>query len=202
MVFLSTNYCLFLLRFVNWASIAEFLRYARPVVNQRCVSPQAFSARQSLLLSFLVTVAVAALGFGLNSFLFREGIPRRDLMLMSSSIIGIVAGLLFYQFLRNERIKHEVVQQRMRTIAELNHHIRNALQVIRYAGGSKSSSDASQLQLINEAVARIDWALREVLPKYPVGAPVEKTRSESAVPAFSSAVVDDFVLRHKEARPQ
>ncbi|HEY6971082.1 MAG TPA: hypothetical protein VJA94_17865 [Candidatus Angelobacter sp.] len=121
---------------------------------------------------------------------------------MGSSIIGIVAGLLFYQFLRNERIKHEIVQQRMRMIAELNHHIRNALQVIRYAGGSKSSSDASQLQLINEAVARIDWALREVLPKYPVGPPVEKTGNQNDLPAFSSAVVDDFVLRHKEARPQ
>ena len=171
-------------------------------MNHKLSSLQAFSARQSLLLSFVVTVAVAALGFGLNSLLFREGVPRRDLILMSSSIIGIVAGLLFYQFLRNERMQHEIMQQRMRTIAELNHHIRNALQVIRYAGGAKSSSDASQLQLINEAVARIDWALREVLPKYPVGPEVERIGSQSGVPAFSSTVVDDFVLRHKEARPQ
>jgi len=146
--------------------------------------------------------AVAALSFSLNAWLFREGVPRKDLILASSLIIGMVTGWLFHQFLKNERNKQEMVQQRMRTIAELNHHIRNALQVIRYAGGSKSSSDASQLQLINEAVARIDWALREVLPKYPVGAPVEKTRSQTdaSVPAFSSAVVDDFVLRHRDMR--
>jgi len=149
-------------------------------------------------------IVVAAVGFVLDSFLIHEGIPRKDLMLASNLITGAVAGLLFYQFFRNERNKQEVVQDRMRTIAELNHHIRNALQVIRYAGGSKTTSDASQLQLINEAVARIDWALREVLPKYIVGPTVaDKTssRTDSSVAAFSSAVVDDFVLRHKETRP-
>jgi hypothetical protein len=147
-------------------------------------------------------IVVVALSFSLNVWLFREGVPRKDLIAASSSIIGVVTGWLFYQFLKNERNKQEMVQQRMRTIAELNHHIRNALQVIRYAGGSKSTSDASQLQLINEAVARIDWALRELLPKYPVGSPIENTRSQADanVPAFSSAVVDDFVLRHRDMR--
>lgn len=134
----------------------------------------------------------------MNVLLFREGIPRRDLVLLSSLITGIVAGLLFYQLLRNERIKQEAVQQRIHTVAELNHHIRNALQVIRYAGGAKSTSDATQLQLINEAVARIDWALREVLSRYPQDA--ETKQGESGIPRFSSAVVDDFVLRHKETR--
>jgi len=162
-----------------------------------------FWARQSGLLSLLVVVLVAALGFGLNVLLFREGVPRKDLILLSSLITGLVAGWLFYQFLRNERNKQETVQQSIRTIAELNHHIRNSLQVIRYAGGAKSTSDATQLQLINEAVARIDWALREVLPQYPVGTAVAKgdrSPSDPKVPAFASAVVDDFVLRHKQTR--
>jgi len=116
-------------------------------------------------------------------------------------ITGLFAGWLFYQFLRNEKNKTETVQQSIRTIAELNHHIRNALQVIRYAGGSKSTSDATQLQLINEAAARIDWALREVLPRYRQGTVGEDHgERESSAPRFSSAVVDDFVLRHKETR--
>jgi len=157
-----------------------------------------FSARQSGLLSLLVVALVAVLGFGLNVLLFREGVPRKDLLLVSSLITGIVAGWLFYQFLRNERNKQESVQQSIRTIAELNHHIRNALQVIRYAGGTKSTSDATQLQLINEAVARIDWALREVLPKYSPGGTFKP--NESRMPSFSSTVVDDFVLRHKQTR--
>ena len=138
------------------------------------------------------------MGFLLNYLLLREGIPRKDLMLLGSLTTGLAVGWLFYQFLRNERIKQEIVQQRMHTVAELNHHIRNALQVIRYAGGTKSTSDATQLQLINEAVARIDWALREVLSPY--GEPAGDKKGPSSVPRFSSAVVDDFVLRHKETR--
>src|SRR5262249_2163609 len=158
-------------------------------------SMHSFSARQSGLLSLLVVALVAVLGFGLNVLLFREGVPRKDLLLVSSLITGIVAGWLFYQFLRNERNKQESVQQSICTIAELNHHIRNALQVIRYAGVAQRSSDATQLQFINEAVARIDWALREVLPKYSPGGTFKP--NESTMPSFSSTVVDDFVLRHK-----
>lgn len=165
------------------------------VVKQSRSPRYSFWARQSGLLSLVVTAVVTVLGFLLNLLLFHEGIPRKDLILLSSLTTGLVAGWLFYQFLRNERIKREAVQQRIHTVAELNHHIRNALQVIRYAGGSKSTSDATQLQLINEAVARIDWALREVLSPY--GETVDK-KGPSSVPRFSSAVVDDFILRHKE----
>jgi hypothetical protein len=58
----------------------------------------------------------------------------------------------------------------MKTIAELNHHIRNALQVIKFLGGQKRAGlDAMQLQLINDSADRIEWALREVLPRYPIG---------------------------------
>lgn len=169
------------------------------VVKPSRTSLRSFWTRQSGLLSILVTAIVTALGFLLNTLLFHEGMPRKDLMLLSSLITGVAAGWLFYQFLRNERSKQDTVQQRLHTVAELNHHIRNALQVIRYAGGSKSTSDATQLQLINEAVARIDWALREVLSRYP-HAGLDDSENGSKVRRFSSAVVDDFVLRHKETR--
>jgi hypothetical protein len=174
------------------------------VVKHSYRSPQSFSARQLVLLSLVVAAVVAALGFGLNVLLFRGGVPPWDLVLASSWILGGVAGWVLYQFLGNERNKQEMMQQRMHTIADLNHHIRNALQVIRYTGGSRSTLDASQLQVINEAVAGIDWALCEVLPKYSLGRMVGEASSnqaDSGKPTFSSAVVEDFVLRHKETRP-
>jgi hypothetical protein len=34
---------------------------------------------------------------------------------------------------------------------------------------NSSSLDAVQLQLVNDSVDRIEWALREVLPRYPIG---------------------------------
>jgi hypothetical protein len=63
----------------------------------------------------------------------------------------------------------------------MNHHIRNALQIIRYAGYRQP--EARQTMEIEDAVKRIDWALREVLPgnvtTYDEG---WKTRSAGAPP--------------------
>jgi len=68
----------------------------------------------------------------------------------------------------------------MKTIAELNHHIRNALQVIKFLGGQRSGLDAVQLQLINDSADRIEWALREVLPRYSVRAvPITEEDSQA-----------------------
>jgi hypothetical protein len=167
-------------------------------VKEVNLSRESFWAHQSGLLALLVVGVVSVLGFFLDVTLRTEGVPRRDLMLVSNLIAGIVAGCLFYQFARNEKSKRELMRERLRTVAELNHHIRNALQVIRYAGDSKTTQDATQLQLINESVARIEWALREVLPRYPQLKLAETRGVPSEIP---SSVVEDFILRHKEARP-
>lgn len=176
----------------------QFFCYANFAVREVSPSLESFWARQSVLLALLVVVLVAALGFVLDITLLTEGVPRRDLLLLGNLITGVIVGWAFFRFLRNEKNKSKVIRERIITIAELNHHIRNALQVIRYAGGSKTTLDATQLQLINEAVAKIEWALQEVLPRYPQGGDL---KDGQGAPEFSSAVVHDFVLRRKETRP-
>ena len=51
----------------------------------------------------------------------------------------------------------------LRVVAEMNHHIRNALDVIQMAAAATGQQGAIQVQVITESVARIDWALRELL---------------------------------------
>lgn len=126
-----------------------------------------FWTRKMCALLLLVVVVVSSLGFILDRLLIKEGLPRFDLLIITNTITGLVAGGLLYQFARNEKAHRDIVRERMRTIAELNHHIRNALQVIKFCGGGQSSLDSIQLHLINESANRIEWALREVLPKYP-----------------------------------
>jgi hypothetical protein len=126
-------------------------------------------SRRTGVLTFIVIVVVSAIGVILDRILMNEGLPRLDMLIISNTITGLFAGGLFYQIAREERIHRELIQARMETIAELNHHIRNALQVIRFWGAQQRPAlDAMQLQLINDSVDRIEWALREVLPKYPV----------------------------------
>ena len=133
-------------------------------------------------------IVVSGIGLLLDRILMKEGVPRFDMLVLSNSITGLFAGGLFYQLAREERAHRELVRARMKTIAELNHHIRNALQVIRFWGAQQRPAlDAMQLQLINDSVDRIEWALREVLPQYDIESKVagieDASHAESAGPA-------------------
>jgi hypothetical protein len=145
------------------------------------------SSRSGWWLFLVVTLVVAAIGFFFDNLIVKEGLPRIAMLILSNTITGLFAAGLFYQVIREERANRELVRARMKTIAELNHHIRNALQVIKFLGTQQRSSlDAIQLQLINDSVDRIEWALREVLPKYEVEAAaisIDSHQAKSAGPA-------------------
>jgi len=131
---------------------------------------ESFWTRRSGLLSVLVVLIVSLIGLILDRLLIKEGLPRLDMMIFSNSLTGLFAGGLFWQMSREAKAHRDLVAERMKTIAELNHHIRNALQVIKFLGGkSRTGLDDVQLQLINDSVDRIEWALRELLPRYPIG---------------------------------
>lgn len=135
---------------------------------------------RDLAISLLVVVIVGTIGFGFDILLGNEGVPRRDLLLLSNALTGIVAGFLYHQLGRIERERRTAMQQRLNTIAEMNHHIRNSLQVITYA---TSQDRDDSVELIRTSVERIEWALREVLPGYlPPGndLPEEKKTTRSS----------------------
>jgi hypothetical protein len=138
-------------------------------VEKNNLPDESLRSRRSGLFSLIVAVIVSVLGVVLDSLLVKEGLPRLDMLILSNGLTGLFAGWLFYQMAREEKANRELVRARMKTIAELNHHIRNALQVIKFLGvQNRSGLDAMQLQLINDSVNRIEWALREVLPQYPL----------------------------------
>jgi hypothetical protein len=118
-----------------------------------------------------LAAVISALGYLLDRVLDLQGVSRMYMLVVSNTLTGIVAGGLYYYLARHAKAQREAMRVRMATIAEMNHHIRNALQVIR--GLSIFPCDPSyrdeQIQLINESVERVEWALREVLPKYPAG---------------------------------
>jgi len=122
------------------------------------------SRRRDLLLSFLVVLVVGALGLGFDWLLLKEGVKRLDVMVLSNGLTGVAVGLLYLQLSRIERERRAQVRQQLHTIAEMNHHIRNALQVIAYA--STATDKTQSVELIRQSVERIEWALREVLPSH------------------------------------
>jgi hypothetical protein len=70
-----------------------------------------------------------------------------------------VGGLTFLLLHYCDRAKAQQ-QEKLRVIALMNHHVRNALQIIQCRA---VPANAEAIHDIDDAVRRIDWALREIL---------------------------------------
>lgn len=120
------------------------------------------SSHRSWAIVILVALTVTLVGIGFDRMLTREGVPRYDLLAISNLLTGIVAGGLFWQARRRDSERRKFIRERLRTISEMNHHIRNALQVISLY--SYKERDEKTMKDLGHAVNRIEWALSEVLP--------------------------------------
>lgn len=77
-------------------------------------------------------------------------------------VVGALAGAMSVQLIILAQERREVAQDRLSKLADMNHHVRNALAIVAFYGTQGSPARA---QLVSDAVKRIEWALREVLPK-------------------------------------
>jgi hypothetical protein len=124
------------------------------------------SAPSSILYVVLAAVGVGAVSFLATEFMHYILVPdigRSDERLLAEGISALVVSLLTAKLVQVTRERHRLTVARMQVIAEMNHHIRNALSPV-----SLSLEDAKNQQLkriMSDAVDRIDWALREILPR-------------------------------------
>jgi signal transduction histidine kinase len=114
---------------------------------------------------------VVALGVGVASFLATElmhyllvpDLGRNSERFLAEGVSALLVSCLTARLVQIARERHRLTMARMQVIAEMNHHIRNALSPISL---SLDATDNQQLsRVISEAVDRIDWALREILPR-------------------------------------
>jgi hypothetical protein len=88
---------------------------------------------------------------------------RHQERLLAESLSALIVGCLVARLASVTRERHRLTMARMQVISEMNHHIRNALAPISL---SVDAIENQQLiQVISEGVDRIDWALREILPR-------------------------------------
>jgi hypothetical protein len=78
---------------------------------------------------------------------------------MDDALVGIGAGLLVLLYERRQR---QNIIRKLEVIRLMNHHVRNSLQVISFAASSPQQAELGNN--LRDAVERIEWALREVLP--------------------------------------
>jgi len=112
-----------------------------------------------------------ALGVGLVSFLATElmhywlvpDLGRHQERLLAEVLSALVVSCLVAKLASASRQRHRLTVARMQVIAEMNHHIRNALAPISLS--ADITENRQLIHAISEGVERIDWALREILPR-------------------------------------
>lgn len=121
----------------------------------RTIAPSTLSRRIGL--SFLMGFSLFALGALLQAVLEKNNV--HGLMLyLDDVMLGLVAGLMVFVY---EQKRHRALIDKIRVIAAMNHHVRNALQAIAF---SRYAEERKQVQMLDESTRRIQWALQEILP--------------------------------------
>jgi hypothetical protein len=110
----------------------------------------------------LVGLSVFLTASVLHSRLFKRRVQSPTAwLLLSNATLGILSGLFAMKLMTDEIESRADIRNRLDLVAEMNHHIRNALQVIELSAHSTKNADA--IASITEAVARIEKVLRELV---------------------------------------
>ena len=80
--------------------------------------------------------------------------------MLAGAALALAVGLLVFQILTDVQQRYQTMLDRLRRIVELNHHIRNALQIIAYHNVPERSDRA--IHQVNSELLRIESVLREV----------------------------------------
>ena len=110
----------------------------------------------AILGGFVVGISATAVDLAVISF-------NREILihqLIGDCIATLVAVLVYLALqLRNEELHYQFAMERAAIVAELNHHVRNAVFPLCLA--VQRSGDAEALRLSNEAIERINIAMRD-----------------------------------------
>lgn len=113
-----------------------------------------------------IAVLLAIPAFGLTQFAFHLGLRRLGASPLAdaaidAALVGIFFGLVSWSFLTAIGERRIRVREDLKRIAELNHEIRNALEIITY---SQFDAESKRRSMVLESVNRIDVVLRRIFP--------------------------------------
>jgi len=120
--------------------------------------PQHITTMAIVRRAVLWTILFLIIGVGGDYLADHLGLEH-DLLYLNDVLAAAFIGLLIVLY---ERRRQKRLQERLQVIKLMNHHVRNALQLISLSPHAQEREE--NVRLIQQAVQRIDWALREILP--------------------------------------
>jgi signal transduction histidine kinase len=141
---------------VHWAG-----SYPPPVHLPPLTWLQRLSPWQIRLVIAGVAIFVFCVSMLIDSVMFESGVHPLAAFSVSDAIAAGIAAWFAAKAMERASERRRLVHERLHMIAEMNHHIRNALTVIQMS--ARSSQDEEAIKRIDEEIARIEWVLREIL---------------------------------------
>ncbi len=125
--------------------------------------PWVYRARpwQIYVMAVGVGACVYAVSMTIDFALYRSGVSPVPMFSISDGLAALIAALFALKVVQHSTERRRAVIERLEMIAEMNHHIRNALDVIQLS--AHTTRDEAAIAMVNEAVERIEWALQEIL---------------------------------------
>ncbi len=142
----------------------SLLHRARVIASARHPWIDAMSPRRSVLAGLWAAVLLFAAGGTLDWLATYRLVPTSTVMIWGA-LVALLVGSLVAKVLCDAHQRQCVMLARLQTVADVNHHVRNALQVIAYHARSGCGQSEKVIQEVNAAVTRIEWVLQEVVPR-------------------------------------
>lgn len=127
-----------------------------------------FSDRRALtgLAALACGLLFGALEYGIMRGITDSGLPAEFQNLIDAGIMALGTGTFAWVMLFANRARRRRMREEIARIAELNHEIRNALQVIAH---SQYAAKGEHRDLVLQSVSRIDAVMKRVVPMVGVG---------------------------------
>jgi hypothetical protein len=114
--------------------------------------------------SFVDAGFVFSSALALELFFLQSGVPTRAVFVMSSIVIGALGYGIVLERRRRRDQQRQVLEDRLETISEINHHVRNVLSVVAFYG--MQTKNIYTTRMINDSLVRIEGIMRGVLSRW------------------------------------
>ncbi len=129
---------------------------------EKFIQALAGSPTRMALVVVLFGFSAGLLEFGIHTAVMQADASSYMQAMTDAAMVGLAAALAPFLVLLAARERHRKVLDDLRKIAQLNHHVRNALQTIMYSEYLPDSVENRKVVL--EGVERIGRILQELFP--------------------------------------
>jgi hypothetical protein len=111
----------------------------------------------------LIVLSLAGIfKYVMAGLMVRGGASPTEMRTQDAILTGLFCAIIVTIALGTERFRREQFRERVKAVSDLNHHLRNALEVIMHG---HLLPESTQTAAILESVERIDHALQKIVPE-------------------------------------